>query len=478
MKKKIQIFIAGAKDLSEQRQKLKAMISDLNHKNEEVDGAVAYSVSSYETFGNNQEEYNDFITNKAHLVIFVLKDRIGPRTEEEYLLSIQHQKVKGRPKVVVFMNAYDEVTSDIAYINGLLRGDDYYTSYKNDEDLVLKVKECLADFAGRGERVKVPWAAAKGMGWKVAAGLLATALLVLGVMCYFGHRDKQPILLIAGGGSAKNYIEQYRGVKVDHYPSSYYVHMPSGNSWLLITEEVISPQKEPRYYPVCISASRAKEEDFLKITSDEKFLKSGSVIEAYLGEDTLSVCLKNVPEVTGKLDAKCLREKEISVQELGNLMKDVDSLNVFATSPNSGTRTAYEKLLSIADVPMAEMNLLQFSEDTDFASINIENKPYMLLGSRCYKMRELNRLVANGDVVELIVYNEVDGRRQYSTKPIYFYFMAYEPTASNELTVPKQTLRLLEDLGVAVSDKVKDGKLKRSSQDSIILNFDRLPNWE
>lgn len=56
--------------------------------------------------------------------------------------------------------------------------------------------------------------------------------------------------------------------------------------------------------------------------------------------------------------------------------------------------------------------------------------------------------------------------------------MAYEPTASNELTVPKQTLRLLENLGVAVSDKVKDGKLKRSSQDSITLNFDRLPNWE
>ena len=59
MKKRIQIFIAGAKDLAGQRQQLKAMISDLNHRNEEVNGAVTYSVSSYETFGNNQEEYND-----------------------------------------------------------------------------------------------------------------------------------------------------------------------------------------------------------------------------------------------------------------------------------------------------------------------------------------------------------------------------------------------------------------------------------
>ena len=478
MKKRIQIFIAGAKDLAGQRQQLKAMISDLNHRNEELNGTVAYSVSSYETFGNNQEEYNDFITKKAHLVIFVLKDKIGPHTEEEYLLSMQTKKMKNRPKVVVFMNAYDEVTSDIAYINGLLRGEDYYISYKNDEDLVLKVKEYLADFAGKNtcERKSTP--SAKKKWWKVVAGLLAGALLALCAMFYLGHCDKSPILLIAGGGSAKNYIEQYKGVQVDRYPSSYYVHMPSGNAWLLITEEVISPQQTPQYYPVCISASRAKEEDFLKITSKEKFLKSGSVIETYLGDDTLSICLKNVPEVTSRLDAKCLREQEISVQELGMLMKNVDSLNVFATSPNSGTRMAYEKILVGANVSLEEISLSQFSEDTDFASINVENKPYVLLGSRCYKMRELTRPMADGDVVELLVYNDVDGRRQYSIKPIYLYFMAYAPSSNNVLTVPMQTQKLLKDLGVATSDKVKDGKLKRSCEDSVILSYECLPNWE
>lgn len=124
----INIFIAGAKDLAPQRVQLKALISDLNHKFEEAKNGIRLNVSSYETFGNKQEEYNDFIVNKADLVMLVLKDRIGSHTEDEYLLALNNKNKTGRPDIVVFLQQQDDLTTDIAYINGLLKNEDYYYS--------------------------------------------------------------------------------------------------------------------------------------------------------------------------------------------------------------------------------------------------------------------------------------------------------------------------------------------------------------
>jgi hypothetical protein len=488
MEKIVNIFIAGAKDLAPQRLKLKAEISDLNHKLEDSKTGVRFLVSSFETFGNNQDEYNKFIQQKANLVIFVLKDRIGDNTQKEYLLAMKNKREMNHPKVVVFLNNYTEVTPDIAYINGLLSGEDYYISYENDADLVSKVKVYLEDFIKKEDCTTISESSdikKKTIqkspnfknGWKIIIYFLAGVIFAVATM----FRLEEPVLLIAGGGSAKNYIDLYGKIKIDKYPDSYYVHMPSGNAWLLLTEEVISPQTTPQYYPVCISASKATDKDFLKISTMDRFLESGSVIEAQLGEDTLAVCLQNVPSITEKLSKQCLEDKEISIQQLVQLMEDTTMINVFTTSPNSGTRTTYERLLSNANFSLETLKTRQFSEDTDMASIN-EDKPYLLLGSRCYRMKALEQKVHEGKAMELNVYDMVDGKRVYSTKPVYLYFMAYtrdrhRPLDKNEMIIPEPTLDLLKDLDIDISNKIKDGKVKRENVQRVVLSLNDLCNW-
>ena len=99
----INIFIAGATALAPQRLLLKALISDLNHRLRDEGKDMQYNVSSYETFGNDQERYNHWIREKADLVIFVLRDKIGDYTEIEYNIAKQQQSATGKPEVVVMV---------------------------------------------------------------------------------------------------------------------------------------------------------------------------------------------------------------------------------------------------------------------------------------------------------------------------------------------------------------------------------------
>ena len=120
---------------------------------------------------------------------------------------------------------------------------------------------------------------------------------------------------------------------------------------------------------------------------------------------------------------------------------------------------------------------MQFSEDSDMPTLNINENPYVLLGSRCYTMKEVDKKTMNNEAIHLNVYEELSDKRVYICKPIYLYFMGYALDNSNQLTIPKQTLRLLQDLGCDLSAKVKDGKVKRSTTTKIILNFEELVNW-
>ena len=131
-----------------------------------------------------------------------------------------------------------------------------------------------------------------------------------------------------------------------------------------------------------------------------------------------------------------------------------DSINIFATSPGSGTRTTYERLFARKEIDLDGLFVSQFSEYSDMPTINKNNLPYILLESKCYTMKELEGDVRTGDALELKVYDEVLGRREYSCKPIYLYFMAYKETPKNIFPIPKQnifsipkeTIKFLEDI--------------------------------
>ena len=140
--KSINIFITGTKESATQRIQLHALISELNLKFEEAQKGIHLNVSSHETFIGSGQECNAFVVDEADLVILVLKDRIDSRTEDEYLLALSKKRKTGRPDIVVFLQQQDELTSNMAYINSLLKHEECH-SYIDDEDFLFKAEDFL-----------------------------------------------------------------------------------------------------------------------------------------------------------------------------------------------------------------------------------------------------------------------------------------------------------------------------------------------
>lgn len=475
----ISIFIAGAKDLADQRMKLKAMISDMNHRNAKMGVPHSFDPSSYETFGNDQEKYNEHITKSADLVVFVLEGRIGKFTEDEYRLATRLKGQKGVPDVVVMLKAYDELTPDISYINGLMRNDNYYITYKNDDDLILQTKNYLDEYVKtfRTRRLSILRRKPKvHYNFKrIAISVMIVLLLLAGFIGGCLHQFRQPILLIAGGGSVKNYIDKFYGIDFNAYRNACYVHLPSKNAWPLLAEEVISPLQSERYCPVCISASEAKDEDFTEITTKETFLDKGYVISKFLGEDILVVSVKNDPYILSKLAPDCIDSCWISMDELITLTSNPDSVSVFATSDGSGTRAEYLKAFAGAQKDMTKIPIDQYSEDSQFCKID-GDKPYVLFGSQSYIMKEVQRKVNESAAYNLRLYQMVDGKKQFYAKPMYLYFYA-KKTMDDRLSVQKPILQLLKDMNIDLTGKVKNNQVKRHGGDDLILDLDRLQDW-
>lgn len=147
--KTLSVFVAGAKNLQSLRLQLKAMANDLNNEYKRNGWDIAINMVSYENFGDEQNIYNKFIAEEADMILFLLEDRIGPKTEEEYRLTVERQKKNGHPEHCVFLKEFDERTDDIAHIEELMSAtsNKYYVCYKNPEDLLSKAKTRITELA-------------------------------------------------------------------------------------------------------------------------------------------------------------------------------------------------------------------------------------------------------------------------------------------------------------------------------------------
>lgn len=147
--KTLSVFVAGAKNLQPLRLRLKAMANDLNNEYKRNGWDVAVNMVSYENFGDEQKIYNKFITEEADMILFLLEDRIGPKTEEEYRLTVEKQKKNGHPEHCVFLKEFDARTDEIAHIEELMSStsNKYYVCYKNPEDLLSKAKARITELA-------------------------------------------------------------------------------------------------------------------------------------------------------------------------------------------------------------------------------------------------------------------------------------------------------------------------------------------
>lgn len=436
----INIFVAGSKKLMNYREKLVLWANDKNYAYRRRNEDLQINVYSFKEVGDDQDVYNEVITKKSDIIVFLIEKNLGARTKEELEQAKAGFRKRNRPQMWVFTNRADNTTR--TYLEGSL-GRRYGIDFSSPEELVNGANKRLEDYLKEMEkspesRKKIALRFLKR--WGVFTLVLLSVLLVgwrVGKF-YFDKKiveDAKPKLIIAGGGSVANFIEERPGSNLDNlekYEEGYYLHLPTKVAWELLKEEVVSKQGNRRYYPVCISATEAADSDFSsKNIRPDVFKKRSIVVACKLGEDSLAVYIQKDCSFL-KDHPKCCLDGRISVDLLKKLIIG-KTMNVYATSPESGTKAGYCHVLKMNEKELDKYVNGMFSES---ASVGTVKKPFLLLGSQYYQMKMVSE-----NVVKLIVDANF-------AKPMMIYFMAknvsdgWEP----QYEIPKVILNFLERL--------------------------------
>ena len=496
--KTVSIFIAGSTVLQSQRTSLKALAIDLNNEFEHKNG-VHLQVYSYESFRDNQKAYDEFITSKADLVMFIIDGKVGTKTHAEFELAAQTFTATGSPRILVFIHKLDQLTPEIAHFEGYVEAatGNYCITYTDDTDLVkqaeIRMRRLITSSEPEAENTAGPCVYAVTAGsenslkselcpaasakqpkkrrkylWLIALASVAAIALLAYIFIPASSTSDNGFLIIAGGGSAANHIKKMSDVTLTEYPSACYLHMPSEVAWQLLTEEVISNNGSQHYVPVCVSASMATDQSFLSdIVTASKFTEIASVISFDMGSDTL-VAYVAPTGYTSRILAPEINSKSITVSRLAELIGN-DSLSVLPTSPRSGTRNTYRKLLEAygADFSNTEST---FSEISDGDHLTRSGKPYVVLGTASYYPHIFDNPTFPDKPVALTV---VDSAGRAAGKPVKLYCLAYVENGKNEMKFPPITKKLLRDLHqdtIPVIDSIlHDPTFMRTTQAKVVL---------
>ena len=139
-------FIAGSTRLVNERNAVRAVLSVLYNKWERYNLVISsYTFEDFSnsyTVGGQQMRYDEFIANKAHCAIFIVENGIGPKTLNEYRLSIKTFEENGqRPKIFVYANSLNQEETTLQFIEEVRKHNSYWREYTNIPQLMNLVKE-------------------------------------------------------------------------------------------------------------------------------------------------------------------------------------------------------------------------------------------------------------------------------------------------------------------------------------------------
>lgn len=486
--KHINIFVAGSKNLKDYRTRLVLWANNNNYQYRQQNKQVQLNVISFEEVGDDQDTYNKVITEASDIVLFLIEGIIGEKTKEELTKAKNSFDRSQHPKILVFTNNANANT--LSFLEGAM-GRKYSIDFESADDLIGKVNNRIENYIDSLSFIKAEDSEQaieeviihdqKEFIIKpnIKVRLLVLSLLIAICMFFLGwfmsqsHNYNQEstsptsntMLLIAGGGSVANFIEEQSGTaipKLADYPNGYYVHLPTKSAWKMLVEEVVSLQDTRRYYPICISAAEATDEDLCNAQiSQQMFLDSAIVVSAKLGEDSLAVYIQKDSKFINE-NPKCVLDKHISVEQLKVLIFSKE-INVYSTSIESGTRAGFCKVLGIDNDQIDGYLAGQFSEYSPLSAVSVGKKPYLLLGSKSYGMNS-----AKNDAIRLTVQSDY-------VKPMMVYFMAYR-TSGDTYKIPQETIKFLNHLNFHTLDDYisSDGSIKIKNHDHAIYNEDNL----
>ena len=474
---KIQIFIAGAKRLKEQRLLLKALANDLNDEYNKKGRDITIIMKSYENFGDRQEDYNNYIEHEADLVLFVLDGRIGKNTENEFKLAAKKLDKDKRPKIKVFLKSFEENTEDIKHIEILMNTllNSYYIEYKNNEELVLKAKGRIRTFVRdkvKEERYNVIKKARnnrKMLVSSVSSVVVASLIMFFVFLNYFTTHYPRQIVQLAGGGSVYRYIADVLNVDVKDDPSLLYANMPTGSSWALLKEDLVTRKGHTqehlkdsnRFFTVSLLATRINDADFINFY--KRNCDKGALVEYHLTSDTLAVYAK------GELKEKLTSDKNvITPKELSEWIKD-PKITCYVTNYTSGTRNEYMKGLKDSTLIPEHYEYIYY-DTNEYEELNIG--PFCLLGSQFYTINEW----ANRNMVKLFFVDE-DGKNY--KKDMFLYFNVFKDNEKkSNFIIPNAVIKFLKKINARGIENVTTAPFNyniEEARDGVIINYDSIP---
>lgn len=468
---KIQVFIAGAKGLKEQRLLLKALANDLNDEYNKKGRDVSIIMKSYENFGDKQEDYNHYIEHEADLVLFVLDGKIGANTENEFKLAVKKQNKDKRPKIKVFLKSFEEDTEDIKHIEILMNTllNSYYIEYKNNEELVLKAKGRIRTFVRdkiKEERYNVIKKARnnrKMLISLVSSVVVASLIMFLVFLNYFTTHYPRQIVQLAGGGSVERYIKDVYNLDLREDPSLLYSNMPTGSSWALLKEDLVTRKggnqedlrNNNRFFTISLSASRIDTTDIK--TFYEAHKGRGALVEYHMGFDTLAVYAKN--DLIEKLS---FNKNVITLKELREWILN-PQLKCYTTNPTSGTYTTFVEALKDSTI-LPKGNIYYDTSGYD----NLDAGLFFLLGSQHYTIQDWEK-----GLVRLFLVDE-DGN--YFKKDMFLYFNAFKYSNNgNYLIIPNAIIKFLKKINARYIDNVIANDHFFYDPNKFIFNYDSIP---
>ena len=241
--------------------------------------------------------------------------------------------------------------------------------------------------------------------------VLPLVLVVLLILGYYALNavERGPLVIFAGGGSVKNFIEVEKKVNINKetFPNSVYINLPSGYVPTFLKEEIIRFQNEEynnhSFLYICLSAEclSAEEIDNIENKSNNARVFGGSI-----GIDPLVVYFYKSSHINKN-------NGPITIKELYTLIKQCEEckIKVYTTSKESGTYHAFENAFENAFKSKDKEDSITIIRNAElfFEDSNI-SEPSIFLSSKYYPPKKFDSLI----------YIKTE------SKPLYVYFVAYK----------------------------------------------------
>lgn len=441
MNKTINIFIAGAMNLQEERTEVKALVNDLNATY--IQRNIHLVAHSYEHFRDDQMEYNAFIMNNADIVLFILDGCIGSETEKEFLNATQSLREGGRPQVLVFVHEPNDLKNSqtIGRIQGLMAAGlghgKYYARYENLTDLkdqvVSRIRKVIEGVVNNTYQKKELTSSKHLRCLKIGLYALSMACVTLGILLFINTLSSKKLVIFAGGGSVATFIQETtkNHVDISSYPNSIYMNLASGSSWALLSEEANRYMDDNEagnkhaFISICLSADKI-DSTFINEKTRHIFTKA-RIVEYHLGNDPLTLYVNTeLCNKWGLTKSDTIMTKQQLAVHLRDIMLTPSEARIFTTSKTSGTLRIYQSLFSEEDsINLEDMLdkqksfLFYKNSSSDYINcLDDQNKlPYIILGSKSYYVTKLE------DSFQKILISDEHG---FAAKPMYVYFIAYK----------------------------------------------------